>query len=155
MPSVSLLNTEWGKVCDAIDFYLKNIILKENRIINEVSTLLAPYNLGSEKFHIYQLGTVVYWAQESYSYKSKNKTATVSELHKLSDTIKRLEELEKEAQHLQNEYRELKAIYRKTEEASKKRNGFLERAAESSSVSSSSSGESSIDKTILTDPWGY
>ncbi len=155
MPKVSLLNTEWRKVLSSLDLTFKSIDLKEKRILNEVSSLLAPYNYDSKKFYLHQISKIVYWAQESYSCSVKNKTATDSELHKLYDIIKKLKELDKEAQSLLSEYYELKAIYKVIEEASNKKNGFLERPAGSSSESSSTSSGNSIDDTILTDPWGY
>ena len=154
MPSVSLLNTEWRKVCDSIKLSLKEISLKEQRIIKEVSSLLEPYEFGSEPITLNQLRRIDYWAKERYTYTYKNMTVSNTELHKLWDTIKKLEELNKRAQKLQAEYQELKEIYKKLEEASLKRNKFFETPVGSSSGSSSSSSNS-IDDVILTDPWGY
>ena len=155
MPSVSLLNTEWRKVCNSISLSLKELSLKEQRIINEVTSLLKTYNFGSEPISLHQLGNIIYWAKESYSYKSKNKTATSFELHKLWDTIKKLEELERRGQKIQASYHELKEIYKKIEEASMKKNRFFETPAGSSSGGNDSSSGNSIDDVILTDPWGY
>ncbi len=156
MPSVSLLNTEWRDVCKSIQLSLKQIELKEKRIVKEVSALLAHHDLGSEKIHLYQLGNIIYWAEESYTARSKGKTASHTELCKLRDTIKKLEELKMQADVLLSKRMELEAIYRKIKLASNKRNGLFDVAATSSSGSSSSSSSgNSIDDTILTDPWGY
>ncbi len=153
MPSVRLLNSEWQETCEMLKFAKTKFKVEEKRLVQRVLSIHNPHNETVESFEPWKLTALIRELEIEYSNKVRDRTASSKELQTIWETKAKLEELAKNYRALSWRAHRFGLIYKKFEEASKKKNGILDQSVEHDYSGSSDTEEK--ESVILSNEWGW